>query len=314
MSEDDRHIVILAAPGSDVEAMERVVSDADLRPVVTDAHPNDLEPAGWLLVDDGDAEWLAGVDAELGERKDTCAPVVLVRDNKGREELRDALARPYVTGVMPRTCPDSRDELRAVLRRFADPGRAIFGLDDFLLDAAELHTIRVGKSTDRDTVVDRLDAFLGTQGVHRRIATAAQMVADEFVMNAVYNAPVDKDGTHLHRHTSRRELVTLPEDRAVEFQFACDGRRLGLAVRDAYGSLAADTVRSYLLRTLAGGDAQIEQKEGGAGMGMFFILESVTKLAITVEAGRATEFVAILGLGGGYRQFVSRPKSLHLFA
>lgn len=311
MTDDARNVVILAPLGAEVAALERIVSDAGLRPVVTDS-PLEVRPAGWLVVDDGDAAWLAEVDDAFADG--ATAPVVLLRDAEGRPEMRDALSRSYVTGFMPRTCPDGRDELRAVLRRMADPGRAIFGLDDFLLDAAELHTVRITKSTDRDPILERLNGFLNAQGVHRRISNAAQMVADEFIMNAVYNAPVDEDGVHVHRHTSRRQVVTLPEGRAAEFQFACDGRRLGLAIRDSYGSLESKTVREYLLRTLAGGESQIEQKEGGAGMGMYFILESVTKLAITVERGRATEFVAVLGLGGGYRQFVSRPKSLHLFA
>lgn len=311
MTEDGRHVVILAPPDADVESLESVIADAGMRPVRTDVPPEDASPAGWLVVEGEEAEWLQSTHKALSDAKE---PVVAVRNRRTRDELRAALARTHVTSLMPRECPDARDELRAVLRRMADPGRAIFGLDDFLLDAAQLHTIRIGRSTDRDPALARLEAFLDDQGVHRRIGTAAQMVADEFIMNAVYNAPVDADGKHIHRNTSRREVVTLPDDRAAEFQFASDGRRLGLAIRDGYGSLTTETVRSYLLRTLAGGDGQIEEKQGGAGMGLYFILESVTKLAITIEQGRATEFVAILGLGGGYRQFVSRPKSLHLFA
>ncbi|RYG65777.1 hypothetical protein EON77_18135 [bacterium] len=93
----------------------------------------------------------------------------------------------------------------------------------------------------------------------------------------------------------------------------CDGRRLGVAVRDPFGSLRADTVLDYLTRCFRRGPDQIDAKEGGAGLGLYFTFEALSHFVINVSPGRATEMIGLLDVSGTFKDFARRGKSFNMF-
>ena len=87
--------------------------------------------------------------------------------------------------------------------------------------------------------------------------------------------------------------VDIPEDAEVTFRFACDGRYVALSVTDNFGALDRDVIVRYLEHTFQGKRAHIEDKEGGAGIGLFMVLNSITQLTFNIERGRRTEVIAL---------------------
>jgi hypothetical protein len=124
---------------------------------------------------------------------------------------------------------------------------------------------------------------------------------------------VHPDGTRPYAALARTEVVNLEEDATCYFTYACDGRKLVIAMRDRFGSLTAETVRDYLRRCFDMGLNQIEAKSGGAGMGLYFIVEALNKVIINISPGKGTEVIGIIDISGSYRDYAEHYKSFHIF-
>src|SRR5262249_51241794 len=95
--------------------------------------------------------------------------------------------------------------------------------------------------------------------------------------------------------------------------FACDGDYIGIAQIDPFGALTQDTVVGYLTRCLAKGPDQIEDKSGGAGIGLYRVFKSLSKFIINIYPGRRPEVIARIDPRLTMKKFKQFPKSFHIF-
>lgn len=189
----------------------------------------------------------------------------------------------------------------------------IFGIEHYLLRGVEPERVSITDSRRRSQVIDEVGAFASRLDCSRRMVRHATDLADEMVTNALYNAPVDENGSHRYRSLSRSEHFELAPHEAVEVSFACDGRFLALGVADPFGSLTAHRVLEYLARCFAGGESQIDEKKGGAGLGLFKSLSVVSSYVINISPGRRTETIGLFDLRLDPRAHSGARKSFHLF-
>ncbi|HLU64714.1 MAG TPA: hypothetical protein VKZ63_00470 [Kofleriaceae bacterium] len=189
-----------------------------------------------------------------------------------------------------------------------------FGLHKYLSGfGIELTQHVVVRAEERDVVVDRLTELVRSLGGGRRVVESVALVADELITNAIYNAPRDPDGTPRYAHRSRRDKITLDPTEYVRVECGSDGRTFGLAVIDSFGSLHPGTLRAGVHRCLTASDP-IQQKAGGAGLGLYTALSQTNQLVINLEPGSRTEVIALWDLARRGRGAGAAAGSLHLFA
>ena len=189
----------------------------------------------------------------------------------------------------------------------------IFGMEKYLSWGIEPEGMLVHGSMDRERIIERLGQYLLDLQLGQRMRDLASSVADELLMNAVYNAPVDVHGRRLFSDVSRTERVHLDAGHEALFRYACDGKLLALSIRDPFGSLETSGLFANISRCLRRDRDQISGKAGGAGMGLFYIFSSVNHLVVNLAPGRATEMIGLLDVSGSYRSLVAQPKSLNVF-
>ncbi len=114
-------------------------------------------------------------------------------------------------------------------------------------------------------------------------------------MNALYDAPTDEHGKHIFAGIPTKTRATLRIDQSVQVQFACDGSRFAIAVRDSFGSLDRETLMVVLRKCLQTGD-QIDRKASGAGVGLYLMFNAATTLYFNVVPGVTTEVVCAFDL------------------
>jgi hypothetical protein len=124
-----------------------------------------------------------------------------------------------------------------------------------------------------------------------QIESIAQCV-DELVMNALYDAPVDARGARLFEGVSVKRRITMRTDREVAVEYAFDGARFAVAVRDAFGRLERGTVLRHLYKGLHASD-KVESKAGGAGLGLYLMASTASALSFTVRPGGLCEAVCL---------------------
>lgn len=265
-------------------------------------------------------EWPSGIqiDPVLEAARDRVPIVVLVAET-GLRALEELVCQRGLFHLCA-----ARPEQETSTARVVDPAelvvtcekilrRDLFGLDKYLAGfGIERPTRTVRHADERDAVIAELVEAVRTLGAGRRIAESVSLVADELFTNAVYNAPRDADGRPRYAHVSRREKIALEPSEAVSIQFGSDGRMFGLSVADRFGALEARSLRSGIERCVSRHDP-IEQKAGGAGIGLYTALCHADQLIFNLEAGAQTEVIALWSLarkGGGRGAGAA---SLHVF-
>ncbi len=132
-------------------------------------------------------------------------------------------------------------------------------------------------------------------------------ILNEALTNALYNAPVDEKGNFLYRNQNRRKIITTDVKNAPTLEIVEDEEKIILSVKDYYGSLTKEIIDHYLT------EGKVSDKDGGAGLGMYLILNHAHKLIINLDPGKLTEFIIVLHKFKRFFHYETLEKSYHLY-
>jgi hypothetical protein len=173
----------------------------------------------------------------------------------------------------------------------------LFGLEKVMPWGVRIYSMLVGDYQEKSLAIATIGDFAQAMGVRRKYREQIDQCIDEMLMNALYDAPVDETGKPLFADVSVKERVALRLAEKAVVQYACDGDRFAVSVRDSFGSLSKETVLAYLDKCLhATGADQIDRKAGGAGLGLYLIANSATEVYFHVFEGAATEVMCCFDL------------------
>jgi hypothetical protein len=189
----------------------------------------------------------------------------------------------------------------------------IFGIEKYFVWGVEPRLLRVTASSQKQAALGAIVEYASSIGIAPRLRAAIRTVADEFLTNAIYNGPVSVDGKPRFAARARTEPVQLAPEEEIEVRFCCDGRRFGISTCDPFGSLAPSRIQDYLARGFRRGSDQLLEDTGGAGIGFFQILDSLSHFVVDVDPGKKTEMIGLLDVSGGYRNFAESGKSFNIF-
>lgn len=193
----------------------------------------------------------------------------------------------------------------------------IFGIEKYLDWGAYSSELWVRDSNLRQEYIDCQKRLVGDMGLRRSTIEAIQVVSEEFLMNALYDAPVDADtGKQLYGTIERKNQVILPPEQAVRYQIGSDGKRIVIAVTDPFGSITKDKVIRYLAKCY-GEDKKAnigqDRSTAGAGLGLFFCFNYVHSLIINLNSGQKTEFIGIVEIDNKAKASQSCKTHFHFF-
>ena len=237
--------------------------------------------------------------------------VLVVTATRDKGDLIRLMSHEVLTNLVAKNTDVTANEMVVTVQKIMR--NDIFGIEKYLTWGVHAYEEVVSSSERKDPLLNQLEEYLNSVGCNKRLTNLARGVGDEFFMNAVYNAPVGPDGKTKYATWSRTQPVTLTNGEEVKFRYASDGRVLALSVIDNFGMLERSTVLSYLRKCFMRGDDQIDDKQGGAGLGLFYIFESLNQFIINVSPKRCTEMIGIMDISGTYKDFAVRPKSLNIF-
>ncbi len=200
-------------------------------------------------------------------------------------------------------------EVLMVARRLAQPATHA-PVTAFLDWGGNVIDLEVRATSDRDPAVARVQDFVTALGAPKRIAETFGELAHELLMNAIYDAPIDVHGRPKHAHDRKADVV-LGEGERPTVKLGTDGTRLVLQVRDPFGRLERRHVVDGLARGLAG---EMDQRHGGAGLGMMVCHNASSAMVFDVARGRHTEVTALFELDLNLRELRTQAKSLHYWS
>lgn len=185
----------------------------------------------------------------------------------------------------------------------------VFGLNKYFPWGVTTYSVVVRNYEQKTRAVEMILQYANLAGVRGQVRDRIQTVADELMMNGLYHAPTDEQGKGKYAGRSFKELAQLPDVAPIEVQYGSSGRYFGLSVRDSGGSLTRPRAMQYLSKA-KNATADIEQKVGGAGLGLVSVLRSVSKLVFNLDPGQSTEVIGLFDI-----EAKGKPgaRSLHVF-
>jgi anti-sigma regulatory factor (Ser/Thr protein kinase) len=174
----------------------------------------------------------------------------------------------------------------------------IFGLDKYLSWGAKLHTTPVVNYEDKRRAIAEVAAYATEVGARRRVMARIESVVDELLMNAIYDAP---------------DAAGAARSGAAQLEYGCDGRYFAVSVSDNYGLLSREVILDNLLRAREERGRPRQSDKQGAGLGLYFVLSSVTRFIANIEEGRRTEVIGLFDLRQSGREAGKCASSLHIF-
>ncbi len=189
------------------------------------------------------------------------------------------------------SAPVSLDDLAAVADKL-DTG-AIFGLERYLPGHADVCYRKLESYEERCEVLEEIDAAVKKARLRSAIRRVGAQVAEELLMNAMYQAPRDGSGNQVFAEIEPAARIRRPAPRPVSLRYSIAGGALHLSVRDRYGSFHRQDLTRALRRCLSA-PIQIEEKKLGAGLGLYLCASSVSRFVVNIMPGVVTEFVCII--------------------
>ncbi|HEY4175813.1 MAG TPA: hypothetical protein VGM90_03230 [Kofleriaceae bacterium] len=189
-------------------------------------------------------------------------------------------------------------------------------IKDILTGAPVVADFLPQRDSDRASVIASIAALSERAGAAERISARIGEVAHELVVNASYDAPVDKAGEQRYAH-DRKKPITLAPNEVPHVQFATDGMYVIVQVSDRFGRLTREHVLASIQRGMAASSAAandvVDSSNGGAGLGLWRVYTSSAVTIVDVLPGHSSTVTAVFDLDIGARDARALPPSLHLF-
>lgn len=222
---------------------------------------------------------------------------VFITEEDVEEYLSVLRQYPFLSNVVSRHKNDQTFTIKNIITTVSKlVGDDLFGLEKYLSWGVDVQQCPVISSTEREALVDKMDHYFNQLGVRGKVLRRAVIVAEELLMNAIYDAPLDAKGKPLYNHLPRTELVVLKKEERGLLRYACDGTLLAISVQDPFGALTRETILEYLGKRYQGEHESISGEKGGAGLGLFQIMETSNLLVINVKPGIRTEVIALFDM------------------
>jgi hypothetical protein len=191
--------------------------------------------------------------------------------------------------------------------------RDIFGVEKYLAWGALVREHIVQSYEEKRQALLEVAAYAADVGARRQTVARIESVTDELLMNALYDAPSIRQGVARREAEIARAGAHADGEFPALLRYACDGRYFGVSVRDSYGELRKDDILDHVLRARAQRGTPQEKPSGGAGLGLYFVITSVTRFVANIAPGKTTEVIGLFDLKAAGRDADGCARSLHVF-
>lgn len=165
-------------------------------------------------------------------------------------------------------------------------------LKNLLSNTAKIQSFQLESTSMRSKIVEAIKNHLMKADYGERSARIISNAADELLMNAVFDAPVDKLGRVLYSSMPRNTVMPLKGRNRVELQLGFDKESVAIMVCDQFGSLDKLKLFSCIARRYINREYKVRTSMAGAGLGLASIYNSGGSLYFYVEAGIKTAVAA----------------------
>lgn len=233
---------------------------------------------------------------------------IAIIDESLEEYFPELAIRAYPHNLIADNQPFDLQELTSTIQKLLSED--IFGIEKYSVPVHEC--LRVTRSDQKYTFIEKVRDFFLANGVQERIVRNVELILNELLMNAIFDAPTDDKGEQPYFHLDRAAAFDLKPREQPEMRYGLGEDHLAVSVSDPFGTFNEETFFSYVHRCFS--EKSILEGTGkGAGMGLFLVFKSLNQLVINVSHQQRTEVIALIDHRASLRELKKRRHSFHYF-
>ncbi|MCC7442477.1 MAG: hypothetical protein IT285_12645 [Bdellovibrionales bacterium] len=186
----------------------------------------------------------------------------------------------------------------------------VFGLHHFFPIGTRIQKVMIKETGQRHSAVEAMRVIFSRLEINPQLVSNFAQSLDELLMNAIFDAPVDKHGQPSARGRDRTLNWPLSSEEQVQIEYARAPDYIAIGVTDPFGSLDRQTVVDFIQRDYTTDRYKVVRSEKGAGLGVYSILESGQSILFCCEPKKRTQVVVFVPICKSMRKF---RESFHFF-
>tara|TARA_A100001015_G_C15044018_1_gene742040 strand:+ start:1207 stop:2967 length:1761 start_codon:yes stop_codon:yes gene_type:complete len=223
--------------------------------------------------------------------------IVVMTSNHIQSYLQSLRENKYLSNIVSRDDEDRTFTVKNISTTISKVIMGdIFGLEKYLSWGVEVKNYPVKSSKERQELIENMSKYFKDLGMKKMVIERCQLVSEELLMNAIYDAPVDEEGNSKYNHLSRKEVIQLSSAEQADYRFACDGVLAAISVIDPFGGLSKEIIYDYLDSCFGGRAGSLNIEKGGAGRGLFMLIQNSDLVVFNVKPNEKTEVIALINV------------------
>lgn len=239
---------------------------------------------------------------------------VLLVNGRNQENLRQLSQVPDARIVLPMQKFATPEDFQQFLEsaRTHKSGAESPLLQKLTPDSGRLYEEILTRSAARWETINQVGEVTRNMKAFSDFPEIAMTIASELLTNAFYNAPRDSEGKALQG--DRTELVSIHAPMQINFAMGEDDQYFWMKISDSFGTLGRHQVIKEFLRTSSANQLNVRlDPKGGAGLGLFMILNWSSELIFSFNEGKRTTVTVRILKARRRRDFESQVTTLELF-
>lgn len=221
------------------------------------------------------------------------------------EEINRILSKTRGHHLFGLSSPNSLSDIKDFIIYWIENKK--WSTEIFIPKPLKVTSAKMNNSQNINDKIDELLAGHDFSSSFKGIENFLTQIMNEALFNAFFNAPVDDNGVHIYRFKNRSEVVHMIPGKDVEVSVTSDTTKFVISIKDFFGSITEDNIFEYVP------NSEVQDKDGGAGIGMHIIFKYAHKYIINVVPGKMTEALIVIENDKQFKIYDLKEKSFHLF-
>lgn len=179
-----------------------------------------------------------------------------------------------------------------------------FGIKRYIPTHTSSSSIILRSSQQRQAAVRAVENIFTKKKVPSRLVSLVAQAVDETLMNAIFDAPVDRDNHHYRRNDDRSASFQFSRRELIKLDMATTPHSIVIGVTDQFGSVDRKKILRLLLKNRSGKEyRQANTADKGAGLGIFGMLHSGLSLLFITAPGIRTQVFFFFPIVKNFKAF-----------
>jgi len=177
------------------------------------------------------------------------------------------------------------------------------GLQYFFPEDVKIQKIEIKNSLHKLVAADAVGNVLKKHGVNSRVSEKISNAVDEFIMNALFDAPKSPLGVSLRENFNRKARFDLDEKEVIELSLVAHNGIIGICVSDIFGSVEKERFISLLRQDFTNVDYKPKAYSVGAGLGLYGVVQSGVSFLISCKQRNRTQAFVFAPIVKSFKDF-----------